>query len=156
MSAGDAPPPLQPTITGDRLYGVSLRPQELALYRERAEIALRYRAIYDDPTALATEHFKLLVVEVSAQLSSEDDLAQEVGSRLELLKCGWELSLTTATPQRVDALPELPEELPHLLGRIAETVNALAERAHLEEPPLGEEMVEALVAQYRSQHPPPA
>ncbi len=142
----------RPTIAGDRLYGVSLRPQELDLYRERAQIALRYRPIFDDPDELTTSHFKLLVLEITVVLGPEDEVGLEGAGSLELAKCGWELELVSAAPCRVGSLPELEEELPLLLGRVADTINELARRAQLSAPPVGPERVQALLAEYRTRH----
>src|SRR5215469_8565175 len=101
-----------PTIVGDRLYGVSLRPQELDLYRERAAISLRYSPIFDDPHELTQSHFKLLVLEISVVLGPEDEVGIAGAGSLELAKCGWELELASSEPCRVGALPERADELP--------------------------------------------
>jgi hypothetical protein len=136
----------RPAIVGDRLYGIHLRPQELALHGERVEFELRYSPIFEDDAELAERHFKLLVLEIHVALSGE---GQQRAQRLQLMKCGWELELSTPGPVRVGTLPELEEEVPLLLGRVADTVNDLARRAGLEAP-LGPELVADLVGRYRA------
>ena len=66
-----------------------------------------------------------------------------------MAKCGWEAQVTTATPVAAQDLVELPEEVPLLLGRIADTINDLARRARLPEP-LGTDVVTQLVFRYRT------
>lgn len=137
----------EPRIVGDRLYGISMRPHELALYGDRVAFQLRYSPIFDDPDEEATTHFKLLVLEVGCELPPDSELG--VGERrLELVKCGWELEVATDHPCATARLPERPDEVPLLLGRVAETVNELARRAGLEAP-LGPEVTDRLVAHYR-------
>src|ERR1043165_3024622 len=122
------------TIAGDRLYGISLRPQELAIYGEAVSFSLRYGPVVDDPSTEQTQHFKLLVLEVRADLQQGDALARGKPRKLQLLKCGWEIELTTPTACRTDALGEREDEVPLLMARIADTVNDLARRAGLEAP----------------------
>jgi hypothetical protein len=138
-----------PTIAGDRLYGISLRPQELAIYGEAVSFSLRYGPVVEDPSAESRQHFKLLVLEVHADLKQDDALAHGKPRKLQLLKCGWELELTTVEACRTDALAERDEEAPLLLGRIADTVNDLARRAGLEAP-LGPDLVDDLLTRYRA------
>jgi hypothetical protein len=133
-------------ISGDRLYGITMRPQELALYGERVSCEVRYSPIVDDEAAANERHFKLLVLEIEVALAGAAGMPER---RLQLLKCGWELELTSATPCRVAELAELEEEVPLLLARIADTVNELARRAGLEAP-LGPELIADLVQRYRS------
>src|SRR5580700_2959477 len=99
-----------PRIVANRLYGLSLRPQELELYSTKAEIALRYSPIFEDPEEVTGQHFKLMVLEISVELGDEDELVEAVGTSLELAKCGWELELEVDEPCTVGTLPELPEE----------------------------------------------
>jgi hypothetical protein len=138
---------MSPSINADRLYGISMRPQELALYGEKVAFDLRYSPIYDDEQEVTQTHFKLLVFEISAELPQDDELGREQ-KRLQLVKCGWELELKVATACRVGTLEELPEEMPLLLGRVAEMVNDLARRARLEAP-MGPELVTTLLHRYR-------
>ena len=135
-----------PLISGDRLYGIAMRPQELALYGERVSCEVRYSPIVDDEAVAAERHYKLLVLEIAVDLASA---TAGPARRLQLLKCGWELELTSASPCRVAELPELAEEVPLLLARIADTVNELARRAELEAP-LGPQLVADLVQRYRT------
>ena len=140
-----------PQIVSDVLYGISMRPQELELYKDYAQFRLRYSPIFDDPEEEATEHFKLLVVEVHCQLPPDIEVGRHKGGELDLLRCGWQLEMKTAAACRVDSVPELPEELPLLLGKVAETVNRLAEDAHIDGP-LPDEALERLLKQYRQRH----
>lgn len=137
-----------PTLAGDRLYGISLRPQELAIYGDAVSFALRYGPVVDDPAAELKQHFKLLVLEIHADLKQDDALAHGKPRKLQLLKCGWELELNTVTACRTAALSEQDTEVPRLLERIADTVNELARRAGLEAP-LGPELVTDLLQRYR-------
>jgi hypothetical protein len=137
-----------PTIVGDRLYGISLRPQELAIYGDAVSFALRYGPVVDDPSAELNQHFKLLVLEIQADLKQDDALAHGKPRKLQLLKCGWELELNTVAACRTVALSEQETEVPRLLERIADTVNELARRAGLEAP-LGPELVTDLLQRYR-------
>jgi hypothetical protein len=133
----------------DRLYGISFRPQELAVYGEKVAFSLRYGPVTDDEPKVATQHFKLLVLEIHAQVKPSDDLAPAAPRRLQLLKCGWELELRSEQPVLTAQLPEESEEIRQLLEKIADTVNDLARRAQLEAP-LGPEVVDDLVQQYRT------
>ena len=90
------------------------------------------------------------MLEVHADVPADDALGQGRPRRLQLIKCGWEVELATSAPCRVGVLQELPEEVPRLLARIADTVNDLARRAALEAP-LGPELVADLVERYRRQ-----
>jgi len=136
-------------IVADRLYGIQLRPQELALYGDKVRIDLRYAPVFEDPDEETATHYKLLVCEISAELPADDALRRPAGQRLLLLKCGWELEFATDAPCRVGSLPETPAEMKLLLDRVADTVNELARRARLEAP-LGPEVVEGLLADYRA------
>lgn len=137
------------TIAGDRLYGISLRPQELAIYGEAVSFSLRYGPVVENPSAETTQHFKLLVLEVHADLKQDDALAHGKPRKLQLLKCGWEIEITTDQACRTDAIGERDDEVPLLLGRIADTVNELARRAGLEAP-LGPDLVADLLQRYRA------
>jgi hypothetical protein len=139
-------------IGSDRLYGISMRPQELSLYGEKVTFSVRYSPIFDDENEETDRHYKLLVLEISADLGQGVSTGSP-GRQLQLLKCGWELELTTPTPCRVGSLAERDDEVPLLLGRIAETVNDLARRAGLEAP-LGPDLVDDLVQRYRADSAP--
>lgn len=136
--------PMPPTISADRLYGISMRPHELAHYGEAVTFSLRYGSIFDDPAEETSAHFTLLVLEIHAAEGTGPE-----GQRLELLRCGWEMERTTVLPCRVDSVPELPSEVPLLLSRVADTVNELARRAGLEAP-LGSTVIDRLLLQYQA------
>ncbi len=140
-----------PQIVSDVLYGISMRPQELAMYTEYAQFNLRYAPIFDDPSEECTEHFKLLVVEVTCQLPPDISVGRQQGQDLELLRCGWQLELKTAKPCRPDSLPELPEELPLLFDRMSACINRLAKDAGVDDV-FHKETIERLVKQYRQKH----
>ena len=140
-----------PQIVSDVLYGINIRPQELSMYKEYAQFKLRYSPIFDNPELEATEHFKLMVVEITCQLPPDISIGREKGQDLELLRCGWQLEMHTALPCRVDEVPELPEEVPMILEHMASTVNRLAEDAQID-PPMPAEAIERLVKQYRQRH----
>jgi hypothetical protein len=137
-----------PAIVDDRLYGLSIRPQELALYGEQVAVSLRYSPIFDDQAETCERHFKLLVLEITAELPADDALLHAANGPLQLVKCGWELELSSPQPCLVGSLEELPEEVPRFLERIAETINDLARRARID-PPLGPELVTTLMYDYR-------
>jgi hypothetical protein len=138
-----------PVLTSDRLYGITLRPQEMDLYGHALTFELRYAPMVDDPSESSTTHFKLLVLEINAALTPEDQRAFGAPAVLQVAKCGWEAELTTAQSVAAQDLPELPEEVPLLLGRISDTINELARRARLAEP-LGPDVVGQLVYRYRT------
>jgi hypothetical protein len=139
------------TLAADRLYGITMRPQELAWYGEAARFHLSYAAIYDDPLEVAGTHFKLLVVEITAPIAADDPLrAEHPGQEsLQLLKCGWELELSVEPACQVGTLVEQPAEIARLLDRVADTVNDLARRAGLDAP-LGPDVVTTLLHRYRT------
>ncbi len=136
------------TDVADRLYGITFRPQELALYGERVQFDLRYAAMFDDPSEVTERHFSLLVLEITAEIPADEGLARN-GGRMQLLKCGWELERRADPAQQVDTLPEAPGDVARLLERIAATVNDLAGRAGLGAP-LGPEVITSLLHQYRT------
>lgn len=139
----------QGTPVADRLYGIMLRPQEMALYGDRLRISLHYAPMCDDPTAPATAHFTLLVLEgVVAVPDEAAEFGELAGQELQVLKVGWELELSTAESVAPQAMTEHPEEVPRLLDRIADTVNELARRAGLEAP-FGPDVVRGLLSRYR-------
>ncbi|MDA3959221.1 MAG: hypothetical protein PF961_00400 [Planctomycetota bacterium] len=141
-------------MAADRLYGISMRPHELSLYGDRVLFDLRYSAIFDDADESTSSHFKLMVLEMACDVPADAD-PQVAGKRIELVKCGWELELETSRAWPSAQLPELPEELPYLIGKIAETVNDLARRAGLEAP-FGAALQEKLVTDYRARYAGPA
>jgi hypothetical protein len=136
------------TPIADRLYGISLKPQELALYGDNLRISLSYAPMFDDEDAAVREHFKLLVLEGLVVFPEDPELGDLAGREIQVLKIGWELELETSDPVSPVDLEEGPEEVPRLISRIADTVNELARRAGLEAP-FGPEVVDGLVARYR-------
>ena len=120
-------------LTADRLYGVELRPQELALYGESVHFGLRMAPMFDDPEALLDEHFVLLVVEIHADVPASEDLGT-ADRHVQLARVGWEGEVKTSAPEKASALVLEPQLSLHLLEQIAETVNELARRAGLEAP----------------------
>lgn len=142
----DAEQPPVPRITGDRLYGISIRPQELAVYGEQVRFELRYAPIFDREDEALSEHFKLMVLEVSCEVPPDDELALP-SRQLELVKCGWELSLETDRPWPSNDLPLIEGEIRYVLDRIADTVNELARRGGLEIP-MGREVVDDIAARF--------
>lgn len=139
---------MTPVIAADRLYGISLRPHELALYGQAVSFAVRYAPVSAGEGPL-TIHYKVLVLEISARPEADDELARQGGQELLVAKCGWELELSTAEPCPSEALPELDAEVPLLLDRIAGTINDLARRAGVP-PPMGVEVVTHLLHRYRT------
>ena len=139
------------TVTGDVLYGIELRPQELSLFGENLQFSLRYSPIFDDSEAMQREHYKIIVLECFQTLPPDMEVGREQAVDLCLLKVGWQLGLETDQAIKAAEIGESPDEVPYLLGRIAETVNDLAQRAGVEIP-LAEGVVEHLVSQYRSHH----
>ncbi len=127
-----------------------MRPQELALYGDKVQFSLRYAPMFDDAAEVSATHYKLLVLEIGALIDEARAVGRPAGTRLELLKCGWEAELSVDPPAQVGSLPEGDEEVPLLLGRIADTVNELARRAGLEAP-LGPALVDGMLRDYRSQ-----
>ncbi len=129
----------------DRLYGIDFLPQELALHGGKVDFTLRYSPIFDDPAEVATTHFAVLVLEVTATVPGENGTTV----RRRLLRCGWELEQTTAEPCAVEAIPEDPAVVRRLLEKIADTVNDLAVRAGLPGP-LTAEVLTTLLHHYRT------
>ncbi len=134
-------------LQSDRLYGISYRPQELALYGANVRFLLRTAAVFDDPEEMTDTHFRLAVLEITADLPADPEIGRPAGEVL-LLKIGWEATLTTPTPQRVGTVAEVAGEASRVLGHMADTVNDLARRAGLEAP-LGPEVVTHLLTQYQ-------
>ena len=132
-------------VVGNRLYGISMRPQELALYGESVRFDVRFGPVFDDPQELVTTHYKMLVLEISADAEANPELGLSA-RRIELLKCGWEIELETNSECSSADLDGSTEraELQYAMEQVADTVNELARRAGLETP-LGAELVAHLV-----------
>ena len=135
------------SIVADRLYSLTFRPQELAMYGENVRFHLRCAPIYDDPSEITDAHYRSAVLEISADLPADPELGRAAGPIL-LLKIGWEIVVATATPQQVGTVSEAPGEPERLLNAIADTVNDLSRRAGLDAP-LGPEVVTHLLTSYR-------
>jgi hypothetical protein len=141
---------MQSRLVADRLYGITLKPQELALYGGKVLFDLRFAPMAEERDEPATSHFKLMVLEVVAQLDPADELARQGHARLLVAKCGWELEFATDQPCRTLDLPEAPQEAALALERIADTINDLARRAGIGQP-LGPDVVTQLLLRYRTQ-----
>ena len=135
------------TIVADRLYSLTYRPQELAMYGENVRFHLRCAPIFDDPGEITDTHCRSCVLEISADLPADPEIGRAAGPIL-LLKIGWEIVVTTAGPQQVGTVSEAPGEAERLLNAIADTVNDLSRRAGLDAP-LGPEVVTHLLTSYR-------
>lgn len=128
------------TVVADRLYSLSFRPQETALYGQRLRFELRLAAISDAPQTPTRQHWKLMVLEAIADVPAD---AERPAGELQVLKIGWELTLETAEALAPAQLAEGPGERRRALERIADTVNELARRAGLEAP-FGPDLVDHL------------
>lgn len=131
-------------LAADRLYAISLRPQEWDAHRERAQLTLRYGPMAEGDEPLA-RHWTLLVVEARVRLPGDDPLAAGHPDGLEVCRVGWEAELELPVALPPAALEEDPGEVPALLAKAAELVNACAARAGIE-PLLTAELVAALAA----------
>lgn len=129
-------------IVADRLYGIELRPQELAQFGAAVHFGVRCSAIYDVADQPQQTHYQLLVLEIWTDVPADDPSGRPAG-RLDLVKCGWELELATEEAVPAGQLPPTGREIRFLLGRVAETINELARRAELEAP-LGPELLDEL------------
>ncbi len=137
-------------IVADRLYALTFRPQELALYGAHARCTLSYDAMAEDPAAVTAAHFKLLVLEIACAIPPEPgaSLPAQGQAEIDVLKAGWELELHADPPCRAEDLPETPEELRLLLTRIADTIAPLAQRAGID-PPVTPELIQQLLLERR-------
>jgi hypothetical protein len=120
---------MRATLAADRLYALSIRPQEWDGLREHARLALRWGPLADDPAAPARRHWFLLGVECRVMLPAGDPLAAQHPEGLEVLRCGWEAELEVPIDLPASAIDADPQLIRALLGKIAETVNPVAERA---------------------------
>ena len=133
------------TLAADRLYALSLRPQEWDGLRERAELAIRWGPLADDPAVPARRHWFLLVVEARVRPPDGDPLAAQHAAGLEVLRCGWEAELELPVDLPASAIDDDPDLVARLLRHIADTVNDVAARAGVP-PLLTDELVSALAA----------
>ena len=131
-------------LVGDRLYGVDYKPHELSMYGERVNFHLRWSPIADDLAQSETTHYRLLVLEITAEVP-EDAADPRRGQVVELLKIGWECELETDELAAAQDLDDPLDQLRHALTAAADTVNELARRAGYEAP-LGTDVVDSLLA----------
>jgi hypothetical protein len=109
-------------ILADRLYGLTIRPQELAFYGAQARCTLRSAVMAEDPAAPAAVHHRLVVLEVDVLVPETDALHADTPV-LQVLKVGWELDLAVEPPVPAAALGEDPGEARLALDRLAACVN---------------------------------
>ena len=122
-----------PKRGGDKLYSLSFRPQEMAVFGDDISFRMRLGTVTDTPDEPATAHYRMIVLEADAKVP--DHARESVGAEtIQVLKIGWELELLTDEPALADQVPQLDGEVEYLLKRIADTVNDLARRAGLEAP----------------------
>lgn len=134
-------------LAADRLYALSIRPQEWDGLRDAVELALRYGPM-DEGAEAAKRHWTLLLLEARARLPADDPLAPAHPDGLEVLRLGWEAELELPLALPPSALEEDPAEVPALLAKAAALVNDCAARAGVEAL-LSPEMVAALLARRR-------
>jgi hypothetical protein len=120
---------MRATLAADRLYALSIRPQEWDGLREHARLALRWGPLADDPAAPARRHWFLLVVECRVMLPAGDPLAAQHPEGLEVLRCGWEAELEVPIDLPASAVETEDGVLEGLLEKIAGVVNDVAGRA---------------------------
>ncbi len=123
---------MRASLAADRLYALSIRPQEWDGLREHAQLALRWEPLADDAEIPAKRHWFLLVVEGRVRLPVGDPLATQHAEGLEVLRCGWEAELELPVELPAAGIDADPELIAGLLRKIAETVNGVAERAGAE------------------------
>ncbi len=123
-------------IAGDRLYSLTFRPHELALFGQSVAIDLRYAPMIEPGDPPSASHVRVAVLDISTQIP-----AVELGGGpedppriLDLLKIGWELELTCREPLRSGEVGPVPGEEARVVDAIAETVNGLAARAGIAAP----------------------
>ena len=134
-------------LAADRLYALSIRPQEWDGLREHAQFALRWGPLAEDAATPARRHWFLLVVEARVRLPTGDPLAVQHPDGLEVLRCGWEAELDLPIDLPAQAIDADPQLIARLLGEMAQTVNGVAARAGAEELLTG-----AILTALQSQH----
>lgn len=138
---------MRATLAADRLYALSIRPQEWDGLREQAELGLRWGPLADDPEAPARRHWFLLVVEVRVRVPAGDPLAAQHPDGLEVLRCGWEAELELPIDLPASAIDRDRELVAGLLGKTAAAVNAVAGHAGVAEL-LGRDVLDALAGRF--------
>lgn len=141
---------MRATLAADRLYALSIRPQEWDGLRDRAELGLRWGPLADDPAVPARRHWFLLVLEVRVRLPAEDPLAAQHPDGLEVLRCGWEAELELPVDLPAAAIDRADEMVGGLMAKALELVNAVAGRAGAE-PLLTQAMLDALHRRWTGQ-----
>ena len=120
---------MRASLAADRLYALSIRPQEWDGLRDQAQLALRWGPLADDAEAPAKRHWFLLMVEARVRLPAGDPLAAQHPDGLEVLRCGWEAELEVPVALPASAVAADDALLDGLLGKLAATVNAVAAQA---------------------------
>jgi hypothetical protein len=120
---------MRATLAADRLYALSIRPQEWDGLREHAELAWRWGPLADDREAPATRHWFLLVLECRVRPPAGDPLAEGNSQGLEVLRCGWEAELELPVALPPAGIDEDRTLIAALFAKIAETVNSVGGRA---------------------------
>ena len=120
---------MRAALAADRLYALSIRPQEWDGLREHARLAMRWGPLADDPAVPARRHWFLLVVECRVRLPAGDPLGAQHPDGLEVLRCGWEAELDLPVDLPATAVETEQQLIPDLLGKIAAVVNDVAGRA---------------------------
>ncbi len=132
---------MRAVLAADRLYAISIRPQEWDGLREHARLAMRWGPLADDPAAPARRHWFLLVVECRVMLAAGDPLGAQHPGGMEVLRCGWEAELEVPVVLPATAVEEEAGMVSALLRKIAQTVNSVAGQAGV-----GELLSEAMQA----------
>jgi hypothetical protein len=132
---------MRATLAADRLYALSIRPQEWDGLREHARLAMRWGPLADDPAAPARRHWFLLVVECRVMLPTGDPLAAQHPDGMEVLRCGWEAELEVPVDLPATAVEAEDGAVEGLLRKIAGSVNGVAGQAGV-----GHLLTDAIVA----------
>jgi hypothetical protein len=135
-------------ITADRLYGLTIRPQELAFYGAQARCVLRSAVMAEDPATPSATHHRLVVLEVDV-LVPETDVLHEESQVIQVLKAGWELDLAVDPPVSAEDLWEDPGEARHALERLAACINRVCADAG-QPPALAPTLVDEILMAYRT------
>lgn len=120
---------MRAVLAADRLYALSIRPQEWDGLREHAQLAMRWGPLADDPAVPARRHWFLLVVECRVILPAGDPLGAQHPDGMEVLRCGWEAELELPVDLPATAVETEDGVVEGLLGKIAGVVNDVAGRA---------------------------
>jgi hypothetical protein len=113
-------------IVGDRLYALSIRPQEWAAYGGRVAVDVRYAPMIDVGDPPTTEHWRVAVVDIQVRLPADGDQPER---DLDLLKIGWEVALATDAAMPSSRVPVADGEIDRVVTAIGRTIADVAERA---------------------------